>query len=107
MDNTVYQLKATILDVKPPVWRRIVVPAEITLSRLHDVLRAAFGWWDYHLHEFEIDGLRYGIDDGEGWEPPEDERRSPVECGRRGRARRSSTSTTSVTTGGTRSSSKR
>jgi hypothetical protein len=76
MGKTVYQLKATILDIKPPVWRRIVVPAEITLSRLHDVLQAAFGWWDCHLHEFEIDGSRYGIDDGEGWEPPKDERRA-------------------------------
>jgi Plasmid pRiA4b ORF-3-like protein len=75
MGETVYQLKATIMDIKPPVWRRVVVPAETTLSRLHDVLQAAFGWWDYHLHEFEIDGSRYGIDDGESWEPPKDERR--------------------------------
>jgi hypothetical protein len=34
------------------------------------VLQAAFGWWDSHLHEFEIDGVRYGTDDGEGWGPP-------------------------------------
>lgn len=76
MGKTVYQLKATILDIKPPVWRRVVVPADISLSRLHDVLQAAFGWWDYHLHEFEIAGARYGIDDGESWEPPKDERRT-------------------------------
>jgi Plasmid pRiA4b ORF-3-like protein len=76
MGKHVYQLKATILDTKPPVWRRLVVPEDLTLSRLHDVLQAAFDWWDYHLHEFEIGGERYGVDDGEDWQPPKDERRT-------------------------------
>jgi hypothetical protein len=75
MAKRVHQLKATILETKPPIWRRVLVPEEITLDRLHEVLQAAFGWWDYHLHEFEIHGVNYGIDDGECWgEPPRDER---------------------------------
>ena len=73
---TVHQLKVTMVGIRPPVWRRVVVPSAITLSELHCVLQAAFGWWDYHLHEFDIAGVRYGIDDGEGWEPPKDERRA-------------------------------
>jgi hypothetical protein len=41
------------------------------------VLQAALDWWDSHLHEFEIDGVRYGTDDGEGWgPPPKSERRT-------------------------------
>lgn len=49
----------------------------MTLARLHDVIQMAMGWDDYHLHEFEIGGVRYGIDDGEGWgPPPKDERRA-------------------------------
>lgn len=60
MGKNVYQLKATIVETKPPVWRRVVVAEDITLSGLHDVLQAAFGWWDCHLHEFEIRGVRYG-----------------------------------------------
>jgi hypothetical protein len=76
MGKNVYQLKATIMGTKPPVWRRIVVPEDMALSRLHEALQAAFGWWDCHLHEFEIGGERYGCDDGEDWEPPEDERRA-------------------------------
>src|SRR6476661_2147033 len=76
MGKNVYQLKATIVDTKRPVWRRVVVPADMTLARLHDVFQAAFGWWECHLHEFEIGGARYGVDDGEGWEPPQDERRT-------------------------------
>lgn len=76
MGKSVYQLKATIEDTKPPVWRRVVVPEETTLAGVHEVLQAAFGWWNCHLHEFEIDGVRYGMDDGEDWDPPKDERRA-------------------------------
>jgi len=50
----IYQLKVTLKDIKPPIWRRILVPADITLRRLHDVLQAAMGWTDSHLHIFEV-----------------------------------------------------
>ncbi len=54
------------------------MPDATTLLRLHQILQAAFGWWDCHLHEFEIDGVRYGTDDGEGWggPPPKSELRT-------------------------------
>lgn len=39
---------------KPPVWRRLVVPGDLTLPRLHDVIQAAMGWQDSHLHRFRI-----------------------------------------------------
>ena len=61
-----YQLKITLLDTKPPVWRRVVVPGEITLDRLHDVIQIVMGWDDYHLHLFKIDGQSYS-------ESPEEE----------------------------------
>lgn len=77
MPDRVYQLKATIVGTKPAVWRRLLVPETTTLANLHHVLQAAFGWWDCHLHEFEIGGVRYGADDGEGWgAPPKDEHRA-------------------------------
>lgn len=69
MQGQIYQLKATIVGTEPPVWRRLLVPETATLLRLHEVLQAAFGWRDYHLHEFEIDGVRYGTDDGEASGP--------------------------------------
>lgn len=76
MAGHVFQLKATIVGIKPPVWRRVLVAESSTLLDLHYVLQGAFGWYDCHLHEFEIDGVRYGTDDGEGWGPPiKDERR--------------------------------
>jgi Plasmid pRiA4b ORF-3-like protein len=54
------QLKVTLLDVRPPVWRRITVPATITLPELHEAIQTAMGWTDSHLHQFEVGGIRYG-----------------------------------------------
>ncbi|WP_027364989.1 plasmid pRiA4b ORF-3 family protein [Desulfotruncus alcoholivorax] len=48
------ELKVTLDLEKYNVWRRIVVPVNITFNKLHKVLQAAFGWKDYHLHEFYI-----------------------------------------------------
>ena len=38
-DRRVYQLKVTLLDTAPPVWRRFLVPAEVSLHRLHLMLQ--------------------------------------------------------------------
>ena len=52
-----YQLKITIKGSKPPIWRRVVVPEQFTFCQLHQVIQEAFGWYDYHLHEFEFKKL--------------------------------------------------
>jgi hypothetical protein len=56
----IYQLKVTIMDSKPPIWRRIQVPGDITLSKLHLIIQEAMGWTNSHLHQFIIDGKYYG-----------------------------------------------
>jgi hypothetical protein len=56
--TTAHQLKIQIDGIRPPVWRRVLVPSGITLARLHQVIQQVFGWWDYHLHEFEIGCVR-------------------------------------------------
>jgi len=48
------EFKVTLDLEKHNVWRRIVVPVNMTFSKLHKVLQVAFGWKDYHLHEFFI-----------------------------------------------------
>lgn len=58
-----FQLKIELADIKPTVWRRIIVPETITLGKLHQVIQAVMGWTDSHLHEFEIAGEHYGIPD--------------------------------------------
>ncbi len=56
----VYQLKVTLNDTRPPVWRRVLVPGDTTLRKLHDILQVVMGWTDSHLHQFVIGGAYYG-----------------------------------------------
>jgi hypothetical protein len=60
---TIYRLYVFLLDIAPPIWRRIELSSETSLAQLHKVLQAAMGWQGYHLHEFEIGGQRYGVPD--------------------------------------------
>jgi hypothetical protein len=66
MGRLVFQLRVTLDDVTPAVWRRVRVPAAYTLDRLHRVIQYAMGWQDCHLHSFEIDGEQYGEPDPDG-----------------------------------------
>ena len=58
-------------DVEPPVVRVLDVPAGVLLPEVHNLLQAALGWTDSHLHQFVADGVCYGMPDVDG---PEDER---------------------------------
>jgi hypothetical protein len=49
----IYQIKVSLRGAKPPIWRRLEVPGDGTLARLHEILQAAFDWDDAHLHLFE------------------------------------------------------
>lgn len=46
------RLRVTLTDVDPRVLRVLDVPADVTLPDLHDLLQAAMGWADFHLHEY-------------------------------------------------------
>lgn len=63
--GAVYRLKVTLRRTKPPIWRRFLVPGDITLKRFHDSLQAVMGWTDSHLHQFEARGVLYGTSDRE------------------------------------------
>ena len=48
-----YQFKIKLRGIsKPPVWRRVLVPANFTFSGFHAVIQEAFGWWNVHLYCF-------------------------------------------------------
>jgi hypothetical protein len=59
---TVAQLKITLDDVKPVVLRRVEVPFDIRLDRLHLTIQAAMGWTNSHLYEIRAGGV--------GWSTP-------------------------------------
>jgi hypothetical protein len=60
-DSRSCTLKVTLDDIEPPIWRRLEVPASVTLARLHDLLQVALGWTNSHLHVFEIGDQRIAI----------------------------------------------
>jgi len=51
--SSVYQLKITLLEIDPSIWRRIHVPSTLLVCSLHDAIQAVMGWTDSHLHQFE------------------------------------------------------
>jgi hypothetical protein len=56
------EILVTLRGTEPPVWRRVVVPADLTLDRLHLVIQGAMGWTDSHLHVFRCRGRLFGPD---------------------------------------------
>ncbi len=62
-----YELKITLLESKPAICRRVQVPGNITLTKLHHALQMLMGWQDYHLHQFTVNGALYGMR-VDGWQ---------------------------------------
>jgi Plasmid pRiA4b ORF-3-like protein len=59
---TIARLKITLDGVKPVVLRRVEVPFDIRLDRLHLTIQAATGWTNSHLYEIRAGGV--------GWSTP-------------------------------------
>lgn len=68
------RLQVALRDVVPAVTRVIDVPASTTLPELHELLQAAIGWTDSHLHQFVTPQAAYGMEipGADVW--PEDQR---------------------------------
>ena len=60
-----YRIKIALKDTEPLIWRGVIVPAEITFKRLHDVIQFSMGWDDRYLYDFNIkeENLRITIDE--------------------------------------------
>lgn len=56
----IVQIRIALQEIEPPIWRRVQVPADLSLRRLHDVIQAVMGWLDYHLYHFEVGAKQYG-----------------------------------------------
>ena len=66
--GTLYQVKVTLLETDPPIWRRLLMPGNTTLDRMHDILQAAMGWMDYHLHWFKVGEHLHFAEPSPEWE---------------------------------------
>lgn len=49
-----YEIKVSIRDTHPPVWRRLQIPEGITFHELNAIIQLAFGWCGYHAYNFEV-----------------------------------------------------
>jgi hypothetical protein len=61
--HKIYQIKITLKNIKPPVWRRLQVPSDFGLEKLHTVIQIAMGWSNSHLHQFTAGDTYYGEPD--------------------------------------------
>src|SRR3954451_21898458 len=57
----IYRLHILLLQINPPIWRRLHVPSDSSIAMLHDLLQIGFDWSDFHLHRFVIRGKEYGV----------------------------------------------
>jgi hypothetical protein len=50
-----YQLKITLFDTQPKIWRRILIPTSVTFWELHSAIQDVFHWNHTHLHQFHYE----------------------------------------------------
>jgi len=55
-----YRVHVSLREIEPAIWRRIELSSQTTLKQFHRILQIAMGWENYHLHEYIVDGRRYG-----------------------------------------------
>jgi Plasmid pRiA4b ORF-3-like protein len=58
-DDDVLELRIDLDRFRPPVWRRVRLPATTTLTQLHEIIQVLFEWDGDHLHVFTVDGRHY------------------------------------------------
>ncbi len=62
---SVYQVLVTLQRIEPAIWRRLLLPSDMRLGKLHRVLHCVFDWENYHLHQFVVGNTFYGVPDPE------------------------------------------
>lgn len=56
----IIRLEARIVGIEPAITRTLELPNDLNFAQLHEVMQAAFGWTDSHLHQFHVGGLTIG-----------------------------------------------
>lgn len=59
--QSVFRLRIQLRDIDPVVWRRVLVPGSVRMAKLADMLIAAMGWNNSHLHAFQVGDKQYGM----------------------------------------------
>ena len=64
--RSVYQLEISLKDVRPRVWRCVLIPDDYTLAQVRATLLTAMGWEGFHLYAFRIENSIY-VEDSYDW----------------------------------------
>lgn len=67
--DDVFQLRVSLVGVKPAIWRRALVPKAVVLPQLHAIVQIAMGWTNSHLHQFKVGDVVFAAPDDDH-EPP-------------------------------------
>lgn len=51
-ERCVYQLKITLRWSDPEIWRRLLIPSDLLLPDLHEVIQIVMPWSESHMHQF-------------------------------------------------------
>jgi len=62
-EGSIHQIRVTLLDSEPLIWRRVRLSGDTSLEELHHVIQVVMDWENYHMHQFIADDRRYGLDD--------------------------------------------
>jgi len=63
INDTQFEVQITLNDVKPAIWRDIIINSTITLPDFHKVIQTVIGWTNSHLHQFRVGDIAYSIPD--------------------------------------------
>jgi hypothetical protein len=50
--GSLLEVRVELVYSEPSIWRQLEMRSTMTLKQVHQVLQAAFGWEDMHLHRF-------------------------------------------------------
>jgi hypothetical protein len=56
----IIRIEVRIVGVEPAITRTLELPSDLNFAQLQEVLQAAFGWTDSHLHQFRVGDLIIG-----------------------------------------------
>ena len=60
--DEILQIKITLEEITPKIWRRFQVSNKLTFHQLHNVIQAVMGWTNSHLYSFIVDDKEYQDD---------------------------------------------
>lgn len=83
-----YEIKVTIKDTHPPVWRKLQIPEGVTFHELNAIIQLAFDWCGYHAYNFEVGATLHqagifielpDLDDGWGYYEVRNSKREKID----------------------------